>query len=86
MSELNKESSMKYVVFYGFNGEQIIIFPKKIQHKQFADIIAQLSYETMRPISGGFVVDGKCVGKSISLGMESRGCADTALIKGLLKG
>lgn len=77
---------MKYVVFYGYNGEQIIIFPKKIQHKQFADSVERLSYGTMRPISGGFVIDGKCVGKSISLGLDSRLEEDTALIKDLLKG
>ena len=86
MNDLNKESSMKYVVFYGYHGEQIIIFPKKIQHKQFADSIEQLSYGTMRPVSGGFVIDGKCVGESISLGMTSRGDEDTKLISDLLKG
>lgn len=77
---------MKYVVFYGYNGEQIIIFPRKIQHKQFADSVENLSYGTMRPISGGFVINGECVGESISLNMESRGDIDTALIGDLLKG
>ncbi len=86
MSDLDKSSSMKYVVFNGYCGEQIIIFPKKIQHKQFADSVEQLSYGTMRPISGGFVIDGECVGESISLALESRGDEDTKLIGDLLKG
>ena len=71
---------MKYVVFDGYNGEQIIIFPKKIQHSHFAKSITELSFNTMRPISGGFIVNGECVGKSESLRMESRGDKDTELI------
>lgn len=78
------ESEMKFVTFYGYNGEQIIVFPRKIQHLQFAESIEKLSFGTMRPISGGFVVDGKCVGESISLSMESRGDEDTALLSSLL--
>ena len=77
-------SDMKYVVFDGYNGEQIIIFPKKIQHSCFAESIEKLSYGTMYPISGGFIVDGECVGESESLRMESRGDLDTALINDML--
>lgn len=75
---------MKYVVFYGYNGEQIIVFPKKIQHSDFAESITRLSFGTMRPISGGFIKDGECVGESISLRMESRGDDDTKLLKSLI--
>ena len=71
---------MKYVVFDGYNGEQIIIFPKKIQHSHFAESITKLSFGTMHPISGGFISDGECVGESESLRMESRGDKDTELI------
>lgn len=78
------ESEMKFVTFNGYNGEQIIVFPRKIQHLQFAESIERLSYGTMRPISGGFVKDGECVGESVSLGLESRGDADTALLSSLL--
>ena len=46
---------MKYVVFDGYNGEQIIVFPKNIQHLDFAESITRLSFGTMHPISGGFV-------------------------------
>ncbi len=77
-------AEMKYVSFGGYNGEQIIIFPKKIQHSHFADSIKKLSFGTMYPISGGFIVDGKCVGRSESLRMDSRGDRDTALISNLI--
>jgi hypothetical protein len=75
---------MKYVVFDGYDGEQIIIFPKKIQHSMFASSITKHSHGTMRPISGGFVIDGQCVGESESLRMKSRGDEDTHLIAKLL--
>lgn len=75
---------MKYVVFDGYSGEQIIIFPKKIQHSVMASDVEKSSYGTMRPISGGFIVNGECVGESESLRMESRGDDDTKLIAKLL--
>ncbi len=72
---------IKYVAFDGYIGEQIIVFPGNIQHLQFAESVYELSYRSMKAISGGFIEDGKCVGKSISLNMESRGDKDTALLK-----
>lgn len=75
---------MKYVVFDGYNGEQIIIFPKIIQHSVMADDVRKSSFGGMRPISGGFLVNGECVGESESLRMKSRGDLDTALILPLL--
>lgn len=77
-------AQMKYVTFDGYNGEQIIIFPKKIQHSHFAESVEKLSFGTMRPISGGFVIGGQCVGESESLRMKSRGELDTMLIPKLL--
>ena len=52
-------ADMKYVVFDGHDGEQIIIFPKVIQHSVMADDVKKSSFGGMRPISGGFVVDEK---------------------------
>lgn len=75
---------MKYVVFSGYNGEQIIIFPKIIQHSVMADDVKKSSFGGMRPVSGGFIIDGECVGESESLRMQSRGDIDTALIKEML--
>lgn len=71
---------MKYVVFDGHNGEQIIIFPKIIQHSVMASNIKESSFGGMRAISGGFIVNGECVGESESLRMKSRGDKDTKLI------
>lgn len=77
-------AKMKYVTFTGYAGEQIIIFPKKIQHSDFAKSVKELSFGTMRPIAGGFIVNGECVGRSESLNMDSRGKLDTDLILNLL--
>jgi NACalpha-BTF3-like transcription factor len=77
-------SDMKYVVFSGRNGEQIIIFPKVIQHSVMADNVTESSFGNLHPISGGFIVNGKCVGESESLRMVSREEADTVLIPALL--
>jgi len=73
---------MKFVTFIDYHGEQIIVFPDHIQHLQFAKAIQSASYSDMEPIAGGFVVNGECVGKSISLGMGSRE-EDTVLLKTL---
>lgn len=75
---------MKFVTFDGYHGEQIIVFPRKIQHSSFAHEIERLSFGTMKPISGGFVLNGECVGESVSLKMKSRGDADTKLLKDLM--
>lgn len=75
---------MKYVVFSSYKGEEIIIFPKIIQHSVMADDVKRSSFGGMNPISGGFIVDGKCVGRSESLRMNSRGELDEALIPKLL--
>lgn len=77
-------SDMKYVVFDGHNGEQIIIFPKIIQHSVMADNVKKSSFGGMRAISGGFIINGQCVGESESLRMKSRSDKDTALIDRML--
>lgn len=77
-------SDTKYVVFDGHEGEQIIAFPKIIQHSVMANDVLDSSFGGMRPISGGFIVNGECVGMSESLRMHSRGDRDTALLKKML--
>lgn len=73
---------MKFVTFKDYHGEQIIVFPDHIQHLQFARATQQAAHSDMEPIAGGFVIDGECVGESISLGMSSRP-EDTELLKTL---
>jgi len=74
---------MKFVTFEDYHGEQIIVFPDHIQHAQFAKGVQGAAFSDMRPIAGGFVVDGECVGKSVSLRLESRP-EDTELLKTLM--
>ena len=76
--------NMKYVVFDGRRGEHIIIFPDIIQHSVMAANVTKSSFDTLHPISGGFIVDGECTGESESLRMVSRGADDTALIPRML--
>lgn len=76
----------KFITLMGCDEAQIVIFPSSIQHSDLANAVKDLSFERLRTISGGFIVNGECVGKSISLGMKSRGKADTILLKNLQKG
>lgn len=78
----SRKMKMKFVTFLDYHGEQIIVFPDHIQHLQFSRAVNQASYSEMEPIAGGFVVDGECVGESISLGLASR-TEDTELLKSL---
>ena len=77
-------SELKFVSFRGYQEDCIIVFPKKIQHLLFAEAITRLSYGELTPISGGFVENGECVGKSISLRMGSS-ADDTKLLNDMLK-
>lgn len=74
-------AKQKYVVFGNrCGGEDLIPFPSVIQHSVMAENVEESSFGGMYPISGGFIVDGQCVGRSESLRMDSRGDKDTALI------
>jgi hypothetical protein len=76
---------MKFVTFRDYHGEQIIVFPAHMQHAEFSRAVCGVSYGDMEPIAGGFVLDGECVGHSVSLGMSARP-QDTELLKTLLGG
>ena len=82
---------MKYIVTRQENGtEEIFVFPRAINHDCMAEGIARLRSAThgdwhrvtRTPISAGFIDDGKCVGLSESLQLESRP-QDTDLLGGL---
>lgn len=74
------ESGLKFVTFNNYQGLQIIVFPREIQHKEFADSILKLSLGSMQAVSGGFVLNGECVGESTSLNMKATK-RDTELLK-----
>lgn len=81
---------MKYVVVDSFEcGEQLFIFPKSVNHDQFAEVLSYIKEGTDRNweriyrkvVSGGFT-DGKtCYGRSESLNVNSRP-EDTKLLNG----
>lgn len=78
-------ANTKYVAFRCRGGnDRIVIFPKMIQHSHIADFIEGNSFDRLLRVSGGFVVDGKCVGESESMRLQSRGDVDTALLTELL--
>lgn len=74
---------VKYIVVDYYN--QVIIFPEIIQHKDMAD--------GFRVLSAGFIsfyidkqlghntINCTCYGKSVSLGIESRGEVDNILVR-----
>lgn len=74
-------SEMKYVVVDSEEaGEQMFIFPKTINHNRVAEILDYIKHGDDRnweriyrePVSAGFITDGKCHGKSETLGLPSR--------------
>jgi len=73
---------IKYVTFKDFRGDEYIItFPSYMTHSELAESVVELSDEFLKPISGGFIENGECVGESISLNLKSRGEQDTLLLK-----
>jgi len=81
---------MKYICTIGEDDlEEIFMFPCSIDHDCMEEVLARIKDRTdgnwkrqfRTPISAGFVdVHGTCYGESITLGLESRGEADTILL------
>lgn len=75
----------KYVAFRSCRGDdEIVVFPKIIQHSYMADMVEKNSFGGLDRVSGGFIINGQCVGESESMRLESRGDVDTALLPKLL--
>lgn len=80
------QAKMKYVCTKDENGkEEIFIFPKNINHDEFAEVLSHIRTETpiscgmgwtrlyREPISAGFVSrTNKCFGRSETLDLDSR--------------
>lgn len=81
---------MKYIVTKMDDGtEELFMFPKSIDHDKFADAVDRIRRRTgfmgwerdsRTPIAAGFTDGVKCVGRSETLGLDSRGPIDEALI------
>jgi hypothetical protein len=85
---------MKYIAFETIDGEEfVVLFSRKINHNDMAESIRHHKstgfgtptsnpYRFVAPVGAGFVdSDLTAYGESITLGVESRGDKDTALIK-----
>lgn len=87
---------MKYIVMALADKEEIFIFPRTVDHdrmKEACEIIRfgddrnwNRKYRQGECVSAGFIDDGVCHGRSETLGLESRGPKDTALLSGVLRG
>ncbi len=83
------ECEYKYVVTESEeSGEQLFIFPKTINHDEFADVLSYIRTgglnwrrEYRKPISAGFTDLQRCFGRSETLRIDSRPDEDTALLK-----
>ena len=80
---------MKYIVTKNEKGqEEIFIFSKEISHDCMAEAVMGIKNQSFgnwrrvrrKPISAGFIEGGECVGRSESLGLESRE-EDTKLLR-----
>lgn len=84
---------MKYIVTESndeFNTQEIFIFPRTIDHDAYAESVHVSRNKTWGdwerlhkiPIAAGFIdSNSQCYGRSETLGLDSRGAADTKLIK-----
>lgn len=86
-------STHKYIVMGLGGAESIFVFPSHVDHDHMAEAIGFIRFGRGRdwerkyrmdgePVSAGFVTDGVCHGHSETLGLKSRGDADTALLNG----
>ena len=81
---------MKYVVVADESGtEQLVVFPKAIDHDAFAEVLSHIKTggrnwrrEFRRPVSAGFTDGQKCYGCSETLSLECRPVDDLLLQKG----
>lgn len=85
---------MKYIVVLIDGKESIFTFPKCIDHDRFHESLAAIRFGGAHDwrrhvlgcpsdlVSAGFVANGKCYGRSETLGKASRGEQDTALLRG----
>jgi hypothetical protein len=87
---------MKYIVVNLEGHEAIFVFPKAVNHNRMAEALGAIrfgdGYYWERKlhrarekdgvlISAGFISGGVCLGRSETLGLASRGEADTKLLR-----
>jgi hypothetical protein len=80
---------MKYIVVKLGGKEHIFVFPKTIDHDRMHEAVSALRLgdrhnwrrEWPEPVSAGFVEGGRCVGRSETMNLDSRGELDTILLR-----
>ena len=80
---------MKYLVYQDGDQEYLVAFPRSIRHDRMAEAMAALRFGSERDwhrrqgqvLAAGFITTGKCHGESETLGIKSRGEADTELLR-----
>ena len=76
---------IKYVTFKDYKGDEYIVtFPSYTTHSELAESVVELLDGHLKPISGGFIENGECVGESASLNLKSR-LEDTFLLRKLAR-
>jgi hypothetical protein len=86
---------VKYIVIVLEGKELIFTFPRSVDHDRMAESIAAIRFGSDRNwsrklregevIAAGFIDSGFCHGHSETLGIQSRGEADTALMIDLVR-
>ncbi len=82
---------MKYIVMALADKEEIFVFPRTVDHDRMLEACERIRFGGERDwsrkylrdgecVAAGFVDDGKCHGRSETLGIKSRGAADTKLL------
>jgi hypothetical protein len=84
---------MKYIVVVLEGKEKIFIFPKDVDHDRMYEAMEAIRFDTGfrdwsrkirtegEAVSAGFITDGRCHGRSETLGLDSRPEVDTALLR-----
>ena len=82
---------MKYIVFELDGKEEIIVFPRTVDHDAMLEGVRMIRFGgrqnwerklfDVEPVAAGFVGNGVCHGSSETLKIGSRGALDTALFE-----
>jgi len=87
---------MKYIVMSLEGKEEIFVFPRTVDHDRMFEACERIRFGHGRDwnrkylrngecVGAGFVDGGKCHGHSETLGVKSRGEADTKLLAGWVR-
>ena len=81
---------MKYIVMALNDEEEIFIFPRIVDHDRMVEACERIrfgdernwnrKYRKGQVVAAGFIDGGVCHGRSETLGLESRGKVDAALL------